>query len=206
LQDRQHGVLVLDIGAGTTDYVLYRDGSPFMTGVLPVGGTHITNDLTLGLRVTESQAEKLKIRHGRANQITREKNDRVWLNGDFAIGDRQFPRQTIEMITSARVWEMLEIVKKKLGAALNPEHCPIGVVLTGGTSKLPGIAETAAKVFELPAQLGEMPPGMDEKLQDPSHTAVLGLLHFGLQSRADGPGARRAKSGGLFRKLFTVGS
>ncbi len=205
-QDRQHGVLAIDIGAGTTDFVLYRDGGPFMTGVIPVGGSHLTNDLTLGLRVTEGQAEKLKIRHGRANTITREKSDKVWLNGDFAIGDRQFPRHTIETITSARITELFEIVKKKLDGALTPELCPMGVMLTGGTAKLPGIAETAARVFGLPAQVGELPPGVDEKLSDPAHTAVLGLLHFGLQSRSDPTGIRRRRSGGLLRKLFAVGA
>lgn len=205
-QDRQHGTLVIDIGAGTTDFVLYRDGTPLKTGVLSVGGAHITNDLTLGLRATEGQAEKLKIRHGRANVVTREKSDKVWLNGDFAIEDRQFPRQMIETITSARVTELFEIVKKKLGETLTPDRCPMGVVLTGGSSKLPGMADTAAKVFELPANLGALPPGVDEKLSDPSHPAVLGLLHFGLQNRVDEPGIRRRKSGGLLRKLFTVGA
>lgn len=206
LQDRQHGALVLDIGAGTTDFVLYRDGGPFMTGVVPVGGSHLTNDLALGLRVTEGQAEKLKLRHGRANTITREKNDKVWLNGDFAIGDRQFPRQAIETITSARIVELLEIVQKKLGSALAPDRCAAGVVLTGGTAKLPGLTEVAAKVFGLPVHLGQLPPGVDEQLQDPAHTAVIGLLHFGLQSRTRSAAAPRKRAGGLLRKLFAVGA
>jgi cell division protein FtsA len=103
LQDRQHGALVIDIGAGTTDFVLYRDGAPYMTGVVPVGGSHLTNDLALGLRVTEGQAEKLKLRHGRGMVAARDKAEKVWLNGDFAIGDRQFPKQAIETITAARV-------------------------------------------------------------------------------------------------------
>ncbi|HEX2099395.1 MAG TPA: cell division protein FtsA, partial [Candidatus Synoicihabitans sp.] len=110
-QDRQHGVLVIDIGGGTTDFVLYRDGAPYMTGVLPVGGSHLTNDLALGLRVTEGQAEKLKLRHGRGLVATRDKTEKVWLNGDLAIGDRQFPKLAIETITAARVWELLEVVK-----------------------------------------------------------------------------------------------
>ena len=206
-QDRQHGALVIDIGAGTSDYVLYRDGVPFMTGVVPVGGEHITNDLTLGLRVTEGQAEKLKIRHGRANIVTHEKGKKVWLNGDYAIGDRQFPQQTIETITSARVEEIFEVIKKKIGPALSPERCAAGVMLTGGTAKLPGIEETAARIFDLPAQRGQMPPGLEEKLQDPSHTTVLGLLYFGLRSRNDAPATkRRLSGGGLLRKLFAVGA
>ena len=67
-EERQNGVLAIDIGAGTTDYVLYRDGVPHTTGVVPVGGTHLTNDLSIGLRLTEGQAEKLKLRFGRAQR------------------------------------------------------------------------------------------------------------------------------------------
>ena len=98
-EDRQNGVLVIDIGGGTTDYALYYEGCAYTTGVLSAGGGHITNDLSLGLRLTEGQAEKLKIRFGRGTVTARDKGDKVWLNGDFAIGDRQFPRQAIEQIT-----------------------------------------------------------------------------------------------------------
>src|SRR6185295_12455923 len=77
-EERQHGVLAIDIGAGTTDYVLYRDGVPHTTGVLPVGGTHLTNDLSIGLRLTEGQAEKLKLRWGRASVQTRDRAEKVW--------------------------------------------------------------------------------------------------------------------------------
>jgi len=205
-QDRQHGALVIDIGAGTTDFVLYRDGAPYMTGVVPVGGSHLTNDLALGLRVTEGQAEKLKLRHGRAMIATRDKSDKVWLNGDFAIGDRQFPRLAIETITSARVWEIFEVVKKKLGPAFAPERCAAGIVLTGGTAALPGMTEAASKVFGIQAHLGEMPGWVDEKLRDLGHSTVLGLLHYGLQTRAAQPQARRPRSKGFIKKLFAVGT
>lgn len=199
--ERQHGVLVLDIGAGTTDYVLYRDGMPQVAGVVPVGGSHLTNDLALGLRLTEGQAEKLKLRCARATMVTKSREDKVWLNGDFAIGDRQFPRLTIEQITSARVWELLEVVKKKLGPAFAPERLGSGVVLTGGTSKLPGIIEAAGKVFGVSAHLSEAPSWVSENLRDPSFSTVLGLLHYGLSSRPEVPTAR-SRSTGLLKKLF----
>jgi cell division protein FtsA len=199
--ERQHGVLVLDIGAGTTDYVLYRDGMPQVAGVVPVGGSHLTNDLALGLRLTEGQAEKLKLRCARATTVTKSRDDKVWLNGDFAIGDRQFPRLTIEQITAARVWELFEVVKKKLGPAFAPERLGSGVVLTGGSSKLPGIAEAAGKVFGVSTHLSEAPSWVSENLRDPSYSTVLGLLHYGLNSRPEAP-AERGKTTGLFKKLF----
>jgi cell division protein FtsA len=206
LQDRQNGTLVIDVGAGTTDFVLYRDGAPHLTGVVPVGGSHLTNDLALGLRVTEGQAEKLKLRHGRGTVAVRDKSERVWLNGDFAIGDRQFPKQAIETITAARTWELLEVVKKKLGPAFDPERCAAGVILAGGTAKLPGLTEAAGKVFGVHATIGEMPGWVDEKLRDPRLCTVLGLLHYGLQSRTERVPVRRASSGGFIKKLFAVGS
>ena len=94
-------------------------------------------------------------------------------------------------------------MKKKLSAELVPEHCAAGVFLTGGTSKLPAITDAATKVFGIPTVLGEMPPGMDDKLNRPQHSTVLGLLHFGLQNRASGGAAGRQRSRGLLQKLFT---
>jgi cell division protein FtsA len=203
-EERQHGVLAIDLGAGTTDFVLYRDGAPHTTGVLPVGGTHFTNDLSIGLRLTEGQAEKLKLRFGRANVITRDKAQKVWLDGNYAIGDRQFSQQAIEQITAARAWETLEVVKKKLGNAFAPERCAAGVVLTGGGAKLAGLAEITAKVFGVPAQLGEAPGWVNENLRDPGYHTALGLLYYGVNAHAE-KNAPARRSGGFLKnvkKLF----
>ena len=205
-EERQHGVLAIDLGAGTTDYALYRDGVPHTTGVVPVGGTHLTNDLSIGLRLTENQAEKLKLRFGRASVATKDKAQKVWLDGNFAIGDRQFPQLAIEQITAARTWELLEVVKKKLGSAFTPETCASGVVLTGGTAKLAGIADAAAKVFGVPAHLGETPAWISENLRDPGYHTALGLLYYGINAQAEkNVGARRHR--GFFsgmKKLFAT--
>ncbi len=204
-EERQHGVLVLDIGAGTTDYVLYRDGAPHTTGVLAIGGTHLTNDLGVGLRLTHSQAEKLKLRFGRALPHTRDKAEKVWLDGNYSIGDRQFPRHTIEQVTSARFWELLEVVRRKLGNAFSPETCPGGVVLTGGTAKLPGAAECAGKIFGIPAHLGETPAWIAQDLRDPGYHTALGLLYYGINSHAERApsGRRRAGFLGSIGRLFS---
>jgi len=201
LVDRQHGALVIDIGGGTSDYVLYRNGCPRVAGVVAVGGSHLTNDLALGLRITEGQAEKIKLRNGRATVVARDKSDRVWLNGDFSIGDRQFSRHAIETILAARVREIFEVVRKKLGAHYNAEQCAAGVVLAGGTAKLPGIAEAASAVFECPAVVGEMRGGVEPALRDPARATVLGLLHYGLQAKEEevAPVAHRGARGFLTR-------
>jgi cell division protein FtsA len=203
-EERQHGVLAIDIGAGTTDYVLYRDGVPHTTGVVPVGGTHITNDISIGLRLTDSQAEKLKLRFGRASVQTRDKAAKVWLDGNFAIGDRQFPQLAIEQITAARTWELLEVVKKKLGNAFSPETCAAGVVLSGGSAKLTGMAEAAAKVFGVPAHLGEAPTWVAENLRDPGYHTALGLLYYGVSAQSERATPVRRTAGFLknVKRLF----
>jgi cell division protein FtsA len=202
-EERQNGVLVLDIGCGTTDFVLYRDGVAHQTGVVPVGGDHFTNDLNLGLRLTRSQAEKIKLRYGSAVLRTRDKHEKVWLNGDYSVGDRQFLRQSIEQITSARARELLEVVRKKLGPAFTPEQAPVGVVLTGGAARLPAMDEAAAKVFGVPGRLGEAPSGVAEELRDPGYSTALGLLYYGLNSQADHASAAR-RTGGFFQKIKRI--
>jgi cell division protein FtsA len=197
MEERQNGVLAIDIGAGTTDYVLYRNGAPHTTGVVAVGGGHFTNDISIGLRLTEGQAEKLKLRFGRAVPQSRDKNEKVWLDGNFAIGDRQFSRQAIENIVSARAWELLEVVRRKLGNAFAPEDCAGGIVLTGGSAKLPALAECASKVFGAPARLGEAPSWVNENLRDPGYHTALGILYYGVSSLSDHASAGRRKGGFL---------
>jgi cell division protein FtsA len=200
MEERQNGVLAIDIGAGTTDYVLYRNGVAHMTGVVAVGGGHFTNDISIGLRLTESQAEKLKLRFGRANIQARDKNEKVWLDGNFSIGDRQFSRHAIESITAARAWELLEVVKKRLGQAYSAEACAGGIVITGGCAKLPAIAECAAQVFGVQARLGEPPSWVNENLRDPGYHTALGILYYGVSVQSDRAAATRRK-GGFLRNM-----
>ena len=102
------------------------------------------------------------------------------------------------------MWELLEVVRKKLGSSFSPETCTAGVVLTGGTAKLTGITDAAAKVFGVPAHLGEAPNWVSENLRDPGYHTTLGLLYYGISSQADR--AVPARRGGGFltgvKRLF----
>jgi cell division protein FtsA len=128
---------------------------------------------------------------------SRDKNEKVWLDGNFAIGDRQFSRQAIENITSARAWELLEVVRRKLGQAFTPEDCAGGIVLTGGAAKLPALAECASRVFGAPARLGEAPSWVNENLRDPGYHTALGILYYGVSSLSDHASSTRRKGGFL---------
>ena len=135
---------------------------------------------------------------------TKDKAQRVWLDGNFAIGDRQFSQQAIEQITSARAWELLEVVRKKLGTAFSAETCAAGVVLTGGSAKLTGIGEAAAKIFGVPAHLGEAPTWVNENLRDPGYHTALGLLYYGVSAHAERAAPARRTRGFLtgVKRLF----
>jgi cell division protein FtsA len=196
-EERQNGVLAIDIGAGTTDFVLYRNGGAHTTGVVAVGGGHFTNDLSLGLRLTQPQADKLKLRFGRAVVQARDKGEKVWLDGNYSIGDRQFSRHAIETITAARAWELMEVVRRKLGSAFSPETCAAGVVLTGAAAKMPAIAECAAKVFGTQARLGEAPSWVAENLRDPGYHTALGILYYGVTAQGENAATTRRKGGFL---------
>jgi cell division protein FtsA len=189
-EERHHGILVIDIGAGTTDYAYYRHGRAYVAGVVPVGGSHLTNDLSLGLRITEGQADKIKTLHGRATVAAKDRSEIVWLNGDQGIGDRQFPRMTIEQITAARVREIFEIVRKKVGNLYTPAETRAGVVLTGGSALLPGLEDAAARVFEVPARLGQPRVEISENLRLGRFSTALGLLHQGLTLQVEESASR----------------
>ena len=176
-EERKHGVLIVDIGRGTTDYSLYYDGHCHVAGVLPIGGDHFTNDLSVGLRLPTNQAENLKVRSGNAMVLVQDKKEKTWLNGDLAIGDRQISQKAIEQILSARTVELFEILKKTLGNQFKPESLGNGIVLTGGASRLPGIDEVASQVLGVPARTGESPAWVMEELSEPEFSTVLGLLN-----------------------------
>ena len=200
--ERQSGALVLDIGSGLTDFVLYRDGYVEMTGALPIGGDHVTNDLCLGLRVNRTQAENVKVKSASATIHPSDKSGRVWLNGDLSIGDRQIPQLAINQIVSLRMEEIFEVAKAKMGESYQPDKLAGGVILCGGGSRLKGICEVAAKVFGAPARLGEPPAWVKEELRGPEYSTVLGLLNYGLSGQGEKPLEAKPRKG-LLAKIFS---
>ncbi len=195
--EKKQGVLVVDIGSGTTDYALYREGRVVRTGVIPVGGDHLTNDLSLGLRISPKMGESVKLRYAKAIIDKSDKDDSVLLHGDLTIGDRPIPRVSIYKIAHSRMEELFMILKNRLGSVLNTQNLPGGVILTGGSSRLPGIDQLAEDTMGVPARLGGSPAWVTEKeLREPEYACSLGLLYYGYygqQSEEDNLPRRRSK-------------
>lgn len=202
--EKENGALVIDIGGGTTDYVLYRKGFIVKTGVVPVGGDHITNDLSIGLRVARKGAEEFKLNQGRAFYKSEDRDEKVWLFGDLTIGDREYPLAAISKIIEARVFEVFDMIKEQLETAdlFKPGEIASGVVLTGGSSKLNGIAEAARQRFGLEARVSEGPEDVAAELRVPEYSTVLGLLHYALTGQE--ANETNVKPSGLLRRLTNL--
>lgn len=202
--EKDNGALVIDIGGGTTDFVLYRKGYIVFTGVVPVGGDHITNDLSIGLRVGRKSAEDFKVKNGRAYYQSEDRDQKVWLYGDLTIGDREYPLAAITKIIEARVSEIFTIIKEQLEEAklLVPADIASGVVMTGGSSRLAGIDDAAQRALGLEARVTEGPQDVGAELRIPEYSTALGLLHYALTGQEDKQ--QHAKPTGLLRRLGSI--
>jgi cell division protein FtsA len=172
-QQKEAGTLLLDIGAGTTNMVVVEDGEVQHVAVIPMGGIHITNDLAIGLKTELEIAEKVKVGH--ANLLgSKTKTITVQQAGRT----HSFDSQEVLMITEARVEELLEFVEKELKAIHKSRKLPGGVVIVGGSAKLPGIVEFTKEKLQLPARLGSLQAvtGLVDTVQDISYTSAIGLM------------------------------
>lgn len=173
-QQKESGTLLLDIGAGTTNFVVIEDGEVQHVAVLPIGGINITNDLAIGLKTDLDIAEKVKVEHSRLDG----KGPKGLVTVEHGGARHSFDAPDVEMITEARVEELLEFVDKELKKIHRSRKLPGGVVLVGGTANMPGIAAFTRERLQLAARVGQMQPlgGLIEAVQDPSYSAAVGLL------------------------------
>ena len=204
--EKNNGALVVDMGGGTTDFVLYRKGYIVFTGVVPVGGDHITNDLSSGLRMGPLGAGNIKEKSGRAYYEKEDETKRIWPSGELAsgeltIGDREYPLAAITQIIEARVSEICDIIKKQLEDAklYAPEDIASGVVLTGGCSRMDGLAEVARRRLGIEARCAEGSQDVAPELRGPEYSTSLGLLHYALTGQEDP--RRSVKPLGFLRRL-----
>jgi cell division protein FtsA len=172
-QQKEAGTLVLDIGAGTTNFIVVEDGEVQHVAVLPIGGTHLTNDLAIGLKTDLDIAEQVKLQH--ASLLDTKK---VTASVHLHNRSHNFDVETIKMICESRVEELFEYVEKELQRIHKANKLPGGVVLTGGTAKLPGIADYARDYLQLAARVGKIHnvTGLVDTVEDVSFTTAVGLM------------------------------
>ncbi len=174
-QQKEAGTLLLDIGAGTTNMVVIEDGEVQHIAVIPVGGINITNDLAIGLKTDLDIAEKVKLEH---STLGEQKRGLKMVKVEQDKHSHMFEVEEVAMITEARVEELMEMVDKELKRVHRSRKLPGGVVLTGGTSKLPGLAEFTKDKLQLAARLGQIQPlgGIIDAVQDPGYFTAVGLM------------------------------
>jgi cell division protein FtsA len=173
-QQKEAGTVLVDIGAGTTNIVVMEDGEVQHVAVLPIGGLHITNDLAIGLKTDLDVAEAVKVKHASLSGQAPKRDIRI------KLGDQEhvFKAEEVAMITEARVEELFEYVQKELVRIHRAHKLPGGVVIVGGTSKLPGIAEFAKEKLQLAARVGRLHSvtGLIDTVADPAYAAAVGLM------------------------------
>ncbi|MBP7767086.1 cell division protein FtsA [Candidatus Saccharibacteria bacterium] len=174
-QQKESGTVLVDIGAGTTNIVVIEDAEVQHVAVLPIGGINITNDLAIGLKTDLNIAEIVKIKHATLLK-TREKTAFVEYEGK----KHSFDMYDITMITEARIEELLEFIDKELRKIHRSRKLPGGVVLVGGTSKIPGIDEYVREKLQLSARVGTLQPfsGLVDTLDDVTFATTAGLMQL----------------------------
>jgi cell division protein FtsA len=180
-EQKEMGAVVIDIGGGTTEYVVYNGGIIKHTGVLAVGGDHISNDLAYGLRVPLSKAEELKIKHGSALVLEDDKGQSVSANSDLGQTARNVNLEHLRRIMSLRLEETFELIERELAEANLLDLLRAGVVLCGGGARIPGIQQLAERIFHLPCSLGKTSSiaGLKSALDQPEFASAIGLVKFG---------------------------
>ncbi|MBN1498267.1 MAG: cell division protein FtsA [Spirochaetes bacterium] len=177
------GVALLDIGGGTIDLIVYLEGGVAYSTVLPVGGIHITNDISIGLRTPIESAELIKKKYGCAVLDLVDPSEVVEVPSVGGRPPRKLLRQELTQIIEPRVAEMMEMVERELVLSGKKDMLAAGVVLTGGGSMLDGSVEAAERVFNMPVRIGSPRDvtGIADRVSTPQFSNAVGLLKYGLK-------------------------
>jgi len=195
------GALVIDVGGGVTDYIVYLDGVVQHSGVLAVGGDHINNDISIGLRIPLTRAERLKVEEGSALTGKTMPGEKIILKNDTGFSGKEVEREMLNLIIHTRLEEIFAIIRKRVLAEL-PEHLlGAGVFLTGGTSLMRGIREVAESVFSVPVQLAHAHSvsGPTSAFENPRLSTCIGVTRYAQAVRAEQP--VESVLGGLYKKV-----
>jgi cell division protein FtsA len=201
-EEQDMGVALIDIGGDLTDVAVFFDGSIRHSGVVPLGGRNVTNDITIGLRTAVEYAEQLKLAYGCAMTSMVDPDDMMEVTGAVGRTPRNISRNVLASIIEPRMEEILSLAAREIKKANAPSALAAGVILTGGGALLPGSVELAEQILDMPVKLG-MPAGIDnlpDNMANPEYATVIGLVNYGIRNEA----GRKASKGGLkgiFKKI-----
>jgi len=176
------GIALVDIGGGTTDIAVFFDGSIRYTSVIGLGGEHLTNDISHGLRTSVDQAEAIKIKHGVAMQSMIDEDQLISVPGVGGRKPREISRALLSGIIQPRMQEMLQLSLKEMEKSKIMDFLSAGVVITGGAALLTGLPELAEKVFGMPVKIGKprVSGGFVESVDSPIFATGVGLIQYAI--------------------------
>ena len=208
-EQKELGSLVIDLGGGTTNYAVYAGGILKYTGVLALGGDHVTNDLAIGLKVALGRAEQLKLEHGGAfaDEAVRGKN--ISISSDVGLPVKSVNLEHLRRIQNLRLEEIFQLVGRDLEEQGMLGKLRGGIFLCGGGARTPGIVKLAVDVFQMPVSLGQTTTigSIKSSVDQPEFVSAIGLVKFGSQRQK----RRRATSlvanfRNTFGSLFKLGA
>ncbi len=201
--ERNLGVVLVDLGGGTTDVAMFFDGHIRNTSVVALGGQHVTNDIAIGLRTPPEQAEDIKIRYGTVLGDDLEGEEQIMVPGVGGRPSRMLSRSVLVDIIAPRMEEILTLTFQKMKKSDILELMAAGAVITGGGALLPGTVELAERIWGLPVKLGvprEM-GGLSNSIQNPIYSTAVGLCLYGAQYH-EGGYFSDVKGGNLWDDVF----
>jgi len=193
-EEQELGVVVVDIGGGTTDLAFFLEGSLWHTEVLPIGGNHLTNDIAIGLRTPASEAEKIKIKYGCALSSLVKSEDTLDVPSVGGRPPRLLSRQILCEIIEPRVEELFGMVQQRLKKTGFEDMFASGVVLTGGTALMEGVQDSAERFLGLPIRRGTPRNigGLMDVVNSPIYATGVGLVLYGAENRKEAPRSFRS--------------
>ena len=191
--ERELGVCVIDMGGGTTDVAVFKNGAIRHTAIVPIAGDQITNDIAVVLRTPTKDAEEIKIKYACAVPTLVDSSETVKVPGVGERGTRDLSRQTLAEVVGARYEEIFQLVQAELSRGGFEALIASGIVLTGGSAKMEGVGALAEEVFNMPVRIGvpTAVSGMRDLLRNPVYSTGVGLMMYGNDDRE----ARTATTG-----------
>jgi cell division protein FtsA len=181
--EKEMGVVLADIGGGTTDIAIFIEGSVWHTVVLPTGGMHVTNDLAVGLRTPFDAAEEIKLKYGHCAPETVDENDLIDVAAFGDEGRRTISRKHVAEIIRARADEFLNMILVEIKRSGYDGLLPAGIVLCGGTADLTGLRQLAREILDTPVRIGAPRDleGLTDRISSPAFATSTGLVAWGLK-------------------------